>query len=153
MVWTSTKPIFISHPSSFSLLHTHSGASPHPSSSTNTQRDHGDQSSQLVDFCKKYKLSTDSIDKEVSDQHILKIYRQLEKWRLVAAHLGFTKADVQAIVSQASLEGEELMRLYMLQEWKAKKTLNGTATYQVLLEALIICGCSNSATQVCQLLL
>ena len=124
----------------------------YPSSSAHTQRDHHGQSSQLVELCKRFGLSNDSIDKEISDDHILEIYPQLEKWRLVAAHLGLTKTDVQAIVSQASLEGEELMRLYMLQEWKAKKTLDGAATYQVLLEALIKCGCSKSATHVCQLL-
>ena len=114
--------------------------------------DHHGQSSQLVELCKRFELSNDDINKEVSDDHILEIYRTLDKWRLVAAHLGLTKADVQAIVSQAALEGEELMRLYMLQEWKAKKTLDGSTTYQVLLEALTKCSCSESALQVCRLL-
>ena len=45
------------------------------------------------------------------------------------------------------------MRLYMLQEWKTKKRLDGTVTYQVLLGALIECGCSESAIQVCELVL
>ena len=130
----------------------HAGAPQHPSISTHTKKDHHGQSSQLVELCKRFELSNDDINKEVSKEHILKIYQQLDKWRLVAAHLGLTKADVQAIVSQAALEGEELMRLYMLQEWKAKRTLDGSATYQVLLEALTKCSCSESALQVCKLL-
>ena len=123
----------------------------HPSSSTHTERDHHGQSSQLVELCKRFELSDDDINKEVSDKHILKIYPQLEKWKRVAAHLGLTQADVQAIESGARSD-EELMRMYMLQEWMRKKRLHGTATYQVLLEALIECNCSESAIQVCKLM-
>ena len=104
-----------------------------------------------MELCKRFELSDEDIDKEVSDDHILKIYPQLEKWKRVAAHLGLTQADVQAIESGAKPD-EELMRLYMLQEWKKKKRLDGKATYQVLLEALIECSCSESAIQVCKLL-
>ena len=104
-----------------------------------------------MELCKKYKLSNDDINKEVSDDHILKIYRTLDKWRLVAAHLDLTQADVQAIEGRARSD-EELMRLYMLQDWKKKKRLDGTATYQVLLKNLIECNCSTSALQVCDLL-
>ena len=136
----------------YKYLHIHAGAPQHPSSSAYSKRDHHGQSSQLVELCKRFELSNDDINKEVSDDHILEIYPQLENWRLVAVHLGLTQADVQAIVSQATLGGETLMRVYMLQEWKKKKRLDGTATYQVLLKALIKCNCSESALQVCKLL-
>ena len=44
----------------------------------------------------------DDTDKEVSDEHILKIYPQLrEHGELVAAHLGLTQADIQAIEGMA----------------------------------------------------
>ena len=69
----------------------------------------------------------------------------------MAAHLGLTQADIEAIEYRARPD-EEVMRLYMLQEWKKKKTLDGTATYQVLLNALIKCKCSDSASLVCRLL-
>ena len=115
-----------------------------------TEGDQHAHSSQLVELCKRFQLSNDNIDKEVSDRHILKIYPQLKNWRRVAAHLGLTQADVQAIEGVARPD-EELMRLYMLQEWKRKKRLDRTVTYQVLLEALIECGCSESAIQVCEL--
>ena len=116
-----------------------------------TERDHHARSSRLVELCRRYKLSNEDTGKEVSDQHILEIYPQLKNWRRVAAHLGLTQADVQTIEGGAKAD-EELMRLYMLQDWKRKKRLDGTVTYHVLLEALIKCSCSESAIQVCELL-
>ena len=132
----------------YTLLCYSDAASPHPSSGTHTQRDHHGQSSQLVELCKRFELSNEDIGKEVSDDHILEIYPELVKWRLVAAHL---KVDVQTVETQAKGD-EELMRLYTLQEWKKKKMLDGTATYQVLLNVLVKCKCSESAIQVCELL-
>ena len=70
----------------------------------------------------------------------------------MAAHLGLTQADIEAIECGARPPDEVVMRLHMLQEWKRKKMLDGTATYQVLLKALIKCKCSDSASLVCQLL-
>ena len=101
-----------------------------------------------MELCKKYEIGDDNTNKEVSDDHILEIYPQLVKWRLVAAHLG---VDVETIEARARGD-EELMRLYTLQEWKRKKRLDGTTTYQVLLKVLIKCNCSASAIQVCELL-
>ena len=123
----------------------------HPECSTHTRGDHHRQSSQMVELRKKYRLTDENIDMEVTDKHILKIYSRLENWKRVAAHLGLTRADIQAIESGARPD-EELMRLYMLQEWKSKKRFNGEITYQFLLEALIECNCSESAFQVCELL-
>ena len=122
-----------------------------PCSSTHTQRDHHDQSPQLVEIRKTYKLSNDDIDKQVSDDHINEIYPQLEKWKLVAHHLGLSGPDLEAIEQKA--QGDiRVMRLYTLQEWKSKGILSGTATYRILLEALLKSGSSNSAVQVCRLL-
>ena len=132
----------------YKYLPIHAGAPQHPSSSAPTKSDHHGQSSQLVELCKKFKLSDEDIDKEVDDDHILEIYPQLKKWRLVAAHL---KVDVEAIETRARGD-EELMRLYTLQEWKKEKRLDGSATYQVLLQVLIKCKCSESALRVCELL-
>ena len=109
------------------------------------------QSSQLRELCKSFELSNDDIEKQVSDEHILEIYPQLENWKRAAAHLGLTQAHVQAIESGARPD-EELMRLYMLQEWKKGNKINETATYQVLLKALLDCSCINSAVKVCLLL-
>ena len=129
-----------------SIIFTPLGAFPHPFSGTHTKRDHHPQSSQLVELCKRFQLSNKDIDKEVSNEHILEIHFQLKQWRRVAAHLGLTQADIQAIESRAD---HRLMSLYMLQEWKMKKLLDGSCTYGVLLEALIKSYCSESAVQVC----
>ena len=116
------------------------------------ERDHvHNAQSQLVKFCKAHNLDIKYIDKEVSDDHILEIYPQLENWKRVAAYLGLTQADVEAIEGRAR-PGKPLMRLYMLQEWKKKKRLHDSATYQVLLEALIKCDCTESAIKVSELL-
>ena len=116
-----------------------------------------------MDLCKQFGLTSNDIDKEVSDEHILEFYPllkerdfQAEKWRLVAAHLGFLKADIEHLDESLTqlfwpCDHEELMimNLYMLQEWKSNRTFNKKATYQVLLEALIRCKCPRSAKQIC----
>ena len=104
-------------------------------------------SSQLSDLCKQFGLTSDDIDKEVSDEHILECDFQLEEWELVAAYLGLTRADIQAIEHPDEPDEEE-MRLYILQKWKTKKS-HGAAAYHVLLKALIKCECKESAEQLC----
>ena len=121
-----------------------------PAALTQRRAHHG-QSLQLMELCKRHKLSNDHINMEVCDEHILEIYPRLEKWKRLAAHLGLKQEDLEAIESRARND-EELMRLYMLQEWKRKNKISETATYQVLLEALLKCSCSNSAVEVCTLL-
>ena len=124
-------------------MSTPAGASPNP-----FRRDNHLQSSLMVELCKRFQLSDEDIDKKISDEHILEIYPQLHNWRLVAAHLGLTQADVKAIESKARPD-EELMRFYMLHDWKEKKRLNGTDTYRILLKALMECNSSESALQMC----
>ena len=109
------------------------------------KKSHPDQSPQLVDLCKQSGLTSDDIDKEVSDEHILEFYPLLKRWKLVAAHLGLMQEDIRYF----HITEEELKRLYMLQDWKRIKR-HGIATYKVLLEALIKCKCSESAEQVCR---
>ena len=118
-------------------------SSTHLSGGNHTERDHN-----LEILCKRYELSDDDFGKEVSDEHILEIYLQLENWEKVAVYLDLTLAEILAIQQKAS-ESVRIMRLYMLQEWKSKKKADGTATYQVLLEALVDCECNHNATQMC----
>ena len=111
-----------------------------------------DPSSQLVDLCKEFGLTSDDIDKEVSDNDIIKFYPLLKCWKIVAAHLRLTQKDIQDVEYPAwsqSRPDKELLPLFMLQEWKRKKILDKGATYQVLLEALIQCRCTESAKQAC----
>ena len=121
-----------------------------PPTIPHTEGDQHAHSPQLVELCKRYKLSNKDIDKEVSDTHIQEVYLQLEKWELVAHHLGLTTSDIEVITGRAFQA--ELKRWHVLQEWKDQKRVDGTATYRFLLEALIKCHCSNSVVQVCELL-
>ncbi len=83
------------------------------------------------------------------DRHILNISMQLEQWELVATCLGLTQAEIEAI--EYNNRTIEMMRLNCLKKWKSKALLSGTATYRVLLQALLECGCNDQAKQVCSL--
>ena len=96
------------------------------------------------------RLTCKNVNIECSDDHILKISQQLEKWELVATRLGLTAAEIEAI--EYNNRNIEMMRLNCLKKWKSKALLSGTATYQVLLQALLDCGCNDQAKQVCSLL-
>ncbi len=45
-----------------------------------------------------------------------------------------------------------MLRYNSLKKWKSKNLLSGTATYRVLLQALLDCGCNDQAKQACPLL-
>ena len=96
-------------------------------------------------------LSSAAIDQECTNEHLLDIYQHLEKWELVSIHLGLKRADITAIKQDAAND-TELMRLYALQKWKSLSVLEGTDTFRVLLKALLKCGCTEHALEVCELL-
>ena len=108
-------------------------------------------SSQVEDLCKEFGLTSDDIDKKVSDEDIVEIFPLLKNWEIVATCLCLTPEDIQDIKYPPGQKifchpDEELIPLYMLQEWKRKKRF---ATYRVLLETLIQCKCAESAKQIC----
>ena len=94
-------------------------------------------------------LSPDSIDKECSDNHILKISLFLENWELVASFLSLEPPQIEE-VKHDSNHDLKLMRLKALQKWKSLFAFN--ATYRVLLGALLESGSTEQAFQVCRLL-
>ena len=89
-------------------------------------------------------------NRECKDDHILNISMQLEQWELVATWLGLTAAEREAI--KGNNQTIEMMRYNTLKKWKSKALLSGTATYRVLLQALLDCGCNDQTKQVCSLL-
>ena len=109
------------------------------------------KASDLEDLLKKTGLASTDVDQELDDDHILEIYPNLEKWERVSAHLGLKQPDITAI-KQAAVNDIELMRLYALQKWKSMSVLKGTDTFRVLLKALLKCGCTEIALEVCELL-
>ena len=96
-------------------------------------------------------LTCKDVDGECKDEHILNISLQLEKWELVATWLRLTAPEIEAIKynNQCNIE---MMRLNCLKKWKSKALLSGTATYRVLLQALLALSCNDQAKQVCSLL-
>ena len=70
---------------------------------------------------------------------------------LVANHLGLSRVDIESIEFRAR-DSMEMMRLCTLQKWKDKGVLDESATYRVLLEALLLSGNSETALAVCKLL-
>ena len=96
-------------------------------------------------------LSSDAVDQECTNEHILDIYQHLDKWELVSIHLGLNRADITAIKQDAAND-TELMRLYALQKWKSMSIVGGTDTFRVLFKALLKCGCTEHAIEVCELL-
>ena len=69
----------------------------------------------------------------------------------MSLHLGLEETDIEAIEHKAQ-RNVELMRLYALKKWKSIFQVDGTATYRVLLKALLKCGCTELALKVCELL-
>ena len=109
-------------------------------------------STRLDGFLTYHRLSSNDIDKEVSDEHILEIYAQMVNPVLVANHLGLSQADIKSIEFRAKNSHMKLMTLYILQNWKEKGILYDTATYRVLLAALLSSGNEKTALEVCKLL-
>ena len=95
-------------------------------------------------------LTYDDIDQECSDDDILEIYQDLEKWEEVASHLRLKRTDIEDIKQEATAN---LRRLYTLQKWKSVGTIrDNSATYRVLIKALLKCGLADLAQTVCELL-
>ena len=75
---------------------------------------------------------------------------KMENWELVATRLGLTAAEIEIIKHDNQSVG--MLRYNTLKKWKSKALPSGTATYRVLLQALLDCGCNDQAKQACSLL-
>ncbi len=89
-------------------------------------------------------------NRECRDDHIFDISQNIVNWELVATRLGLTAAEIEVI--QYDNQSIMMMRLNSLKKWKSKALRRGTATYRVLLQALLDCGCNDQAEQACSLL-
>ena len=106
-----------------------------------------------MDIVRQYpNVTAEVISQPVNRDHILKIYPQMKNWERVAQNLTLTEADIEGIKEKARSD-PQLMRLYVLNEWKNKCSISGDDTYKNLLEALVLEKCdSASAHRVCELL-
>ncbi|XP_064392770.1 uncharacterized protein LOC135340370 isoform X3 [Halichondria panicea] len=110
----------------------------------------GDEATKVDALLSSNGLTCTDGNKECKDDHILNISMQLEQWELVATWLGLTAAEREAI--KGNNQTIEMMRYNTLKKWKSKALLSGTATYRVLLQALLDCGCNDQAKRACSLL-
>lgn len=100
-------------------------------------------------FLSRAGLTSDSVNKVCSDDHILEISSFLTNWELVANHLGLQPPQIEVIKHDAS-NNLQLKRLKTLQKWKTCFVFD--ATYRKLLEALLKNGSTDLVVEVCRLL-
>ena len=83
----------------------------------------------VQDLQKKYKLSKDMLDTEVSKEHLEEASRIIADHEILGAALGLTSAEI--------IQGRrpEIQRLEMLRKWKQQWVWK--ATYRILIEALL----------------
>ncbi len=92
-------------------------------------------------------LGFEDVNTECRYDHLYEISKQLENWEQVVMRLGLTQDDIDLI--KRNNPSMMRRRLDSLNKWKS---MTGTATYRVLLQALLGCGYNDQATQVCSLL-
>ncbi len=95
-------------------------------------------------------LTYEDGNRECRDEHIFGISLKMENWELVATRLELTRAEIEVI--KHDNPSIVMLRYNSLKKWVSKNLLNGTATYRVLLQALLDCGCNDQADQACSLL-
>lgn len=105
---------------------------------------------EIEQLLKEQQLTSDEVDQECTDEFILKIYRDLEKWEQVSLHLGLKSVDIETINND--FQSSDLKRHKALDMWKSINLFTGTATYRMLLRALLECGCRELALKVCELI-
>ena len=105
-------------------------------------------------FCKKHGLTEDIILREVSEEHILKIYDQLENWKKTlmnwrrgALSLGLSLDDLLNI--EYPLKEPEERILYTFGKWKELGNQKKTCTYEILLKAVLETEPRKTADSVC----
>ena len=104
------------------------------------------ESTQIADLYQRFKLNNKDLKNKVTEEVVVEIYPQLDKWKLVAAHLGLTQGAIEAIEVQAGSD-KALMRQNMLQKWRKDEELD--RTYEFLLDVLFNTGYLGSVLHVC----
>lgn len=105
--------------------------------------------SEISSFLKKFNLTEEDCNKEVSNSHLDKISSSsCEKWRWLPHYLEM--ADIVSKDSDRNHAREDEKRRDFFCEWKQKKGFS--ATYMMLIGALLKIGCKQDAASVCRLL-
>ena len=93
-------------------------------------------------------LTPDYLDRQISDQHVLRFAEYCTDFELVGPYLGLKKHEVSDI--DEDKRKTALKRRALLEIWKERQSFE--ATYRKLIEALMNCGKNNSAYEICCIL-
>lgn len=102
----------------------------------------------LQNLIERYQLSSDLLDKEISDEHLRKASRIIDDHEIVGFELELNESEMAAINQDAHTQ--ERQRVAMLRKWKQKNAWN--ATYKKFIVALLNCDRRSIARDVCELL-
>lgn len=94
------------------------------------------------------KTGVRNIDQECTNEDFLALADLCDPWNLVGHYLKLTPSQLSAIDSDSRTTG--LKRLALLQKWKESFAFK--ATYKVLVSALLSCGKTVQALEVCEVL-
>ena len=89
-----------------------------------------------------------NINQECSENDLLALSQFCDPWELVGQYLELTRAQISAI--DADNRSTDMKRLGVLQKWK--ETFAFKATYRVFVAALLACGKTQQALDVCKIL-
>ena len=99
----------------------------------------------LSDLQLKYELGVETLQKECTDDHILKMADFFHNWELVAPYLGIKAEDVKMNTTKPSLQCRTCLQMW-------KEIFGYKATYYKLLEVLLDLKLGNAACKICALL-
>ena len=102
----------------------------------------------LDDLLKETEICAEKLNQSTSDEHLRAIAIFLTSWRTVAAYLGLSENDLEAVERQR--KDEQDRRLNVLQRWKGK--FGFKATYRKLVEVLLSLAKADIAEKICRLL-
>lgn len=102
----------------------------------------------LDELLKETEICAEKLNQSTSDEHLRAIAIFLTSWRTVAAFLGLSENDLDAVERQWNDEQDR--RLNVLQKWKGK--FGFKATYKKLVEVLLSLAKADIAERICHLL-
>ena len=102
----------------------------------------------LDELLKETEICAEKLNQSTSDEHLRAIAIFLTSWRTVAAFLGLSENDLDAVERQ--WKDEQDRRLNVLQRWKGMYGFK--ATYRKLVEVLLSLAKADIAERICRLL-
>ena len=91
-------------------------------------------------------VSMDILEQECSAEMLPNLAKFCVDWKLVGSHLKLTAAEIAAVYGDNHTVDEK--RIGMLMKWRERFSFK--ATYRLLVQALLDCGRTSDAIDVCK---